>query len=61
MTDLLYPTGSSGTVGKSGVASSKKEASLKAFQAGMEMDMMSHGYDKYLADLLKEGKSRKKG
>ena len=39
-----------------GVASSKKEASLKAFQAGMEMDMMSHGYDKYLADLLKEGK-----
>lgn len=39
-----------------GVASSKKEASLKAFLAGIEMDMMSHGYDKHLADLVKEGK-----
>lgn len=39
-----------------GVAKDKKEAALKAFNAGLEMDMMNRSYDKYLGDLVKEGK-----
>lgn len=38
-----------------GAASSLKEASEKAFLAGVDMDMMSHGYDKYMVELVKEG------
>lgn len=38
-----------------GAASSKKDASKIAFRAGVEMDMMSHGYDRYLAGLVNEG------
>ncbi|MCX3267424.1 glycoside hydrolase family 3 N-terminal domain-containing protein [Pedobacter agri] len=39
-----------------GVAANKKEAALKAFTAGVEMDMMNRAYDNYLAELVKEGK-----
>lgn len=39
-----------------GVAADRKEAALKAFNAGVEMDMMNECYDKHLADLVKEGK-----
>ncbi len=39
-----------------GVAKDKKEAALKAFTAGVEMDMMNRCYDNYLAELVKEGK-----
>lgn len=39
-----------------GLVATKKEAALKAFQAGLEMDMMSHAYDTHLAELVKEGK-----
>ena len=39
-----------------GVAADGKEAAEKAFNAGVEMDMMSHCYDKHLADLVREGK-----
>ncbi|RZK68281.1 MAG: beta-glucosidase [Pedobacter sp.] len=39
-----------------GVAANKKEAALKAFTAGVEMDMMNRCYDSYLGDLVKEGK-----
>lgn len=39
-----------------GVAVNKKEAALKAFKAGVTMDMMNGCYDKYLADLVKDGK-----
>ena len=43
-----------------GVAQDKKEAALKAFKAGVTMDMMNGCYDKYLADLVKGGKVSKK-
>ncbi|MBB4034980.1 beta-glucosidase [Dysgonomonas hofstadii] len=39
-----------------GVAKDKKEAALKAFTAGVEMDMMNRCYDNHLAELVKEGK-----
>ncbi len=39
-----------------GHAANKKEAGMRAFNAGLEMDMMSHAYDKYLAELVEEGK-----
>lgn len=39
-----------------GVAKDKKEAALKAFNAGVEMDMMNRSYDNHLAELVKEGK-----
>ena len=39
-----------------GVAKDKKEAALKGFTAGVEMDMMNRCYDNHLADLVKEGK-----
>lgn len=39
-----------------GVAKDKKEAALKGFTAGVEMDMMNRCYDKHLADLVKERK-----
>lgn len=39
-----------------GVAANKKEAALKAFTAGVEMDMMNRAYDNHLAELVKEGK-----
>ncbi len=39
-----------------GVAANKKEAALKAFTAGVEMDMMNRCYDNHLGDLVKEGK-----
>ena len=39
-----------------GVAKDLKEAGLKAFTAGVEMDMMNNSYDKHLADLVNEGK-----
>jgi beta-glucosidase len=39
-----------------GIAKDKKEAALKAFTAGVEMDMMNRSYDIYLAELVKEGK-----
>lgn len=37
-----------------GIASDKKEATLKAFQAGVDMDMMSKCYDTHLAELVNE-------
>lgn len=39
-----------------GVAADKKEAALKAFSAGVEMDMMNGCYNKYLGELVTEGK-----
>ncbi len=39
-----------------GVAADRKEAALKAFTAGVEMDMMNQCYDRHLADLVNEGK-----
>lgn len=39
-----------------GVAKDKKEAALKGFTAGVEMDMMNRCYDNYLPALVKEGK-----
>lgn len=39
-----------------GMAKDKKEAALKAFTAGVDMDMMNRCYDEYLAELIKEGK-----
>jgi beta-glucosidase len=39
-----------------GVATNKKEAALKAFTAGVEMDMMNRCYNTHLGELVKEGK-----
>lgn len=39
-----------------GIAADRKEAVLKAFTAGLEMDMMNQCYDNYLGELVKEGK-----
>lgn len=39
-----------------GVAKDKKEAALKAFSAGLDMDMMNNCYDLHLAELVNEGK-----
>lgn len=39
-----------------GLSSSKKEAAMHAFNAGVEMDMMSHAYDQYLKELIDEGR-----
>jgi len=39
-----------------GVAKDKKEAAMKAFNAGVEMDMMNQSYNQHLGDLVKEGK-----
>ena len=39
-----------------GIAKDKKEAALKAFTAGVEMDMMNRSYDSHLGSLVKEGK-----
>ncbi len=43
-----------------GFAKDKKEAALKAFTAGVEMDMMNNCYDMHLAELVKEGKVSQK-
>ena len=39
-----------------GLAASKKEAAVYAFNAGLEMDMMSHAYDRHMKELVEEGK-----
>ena len=39
-----------------GLAATKKEAARHAFTAGLEMDMMSHAYDRHLKELVEEGK-----
>ena len=39
-----------------GLAATKKDAARYAFNAGLEMDMMSHAYDRYLKELVEEGK-----
>ena len=39
-----------------GLAANKKEAAVYAFNAGLEMDMMSHAYDRHLKELVEEGK-----
>lgn len=39
-----------------GLAATKKEAARYAFTAGLEMDMMSHAYDRHLKELVEEGK-----
>lgn len=39
-----------------GVAADKKEAAMRAVNSGLEMDMMSHAYDRHLAELVAEGK-----
>ena len=39
-----------------GLAATKKDAARYAFNAGLEMDMMSHAYDRHLKELLEEGK-----
>ena len=47
--------GSVGQLVPQGAAASLEEASALAFNAGVEMDMMSHGYDRYLAGLVERG------
>ena len=39
-----------------GLAATKKDAARYAFNAGLEMDMMSHAYYRYLKELVEEGK-----
>ena len=39
-----------------GLAATKKDAPRYAFNAGLEMDMMSHAYDRHLKELVEEGK-----
>ena len=39
-----------------GIAADKKEAAEKAFNAGLDMDMMNRCYDAHLAALVREGK-----
>lgn len=39
-----------------GLAATKKDAAQYAFNAGLEMDMMSHAYDRHLKELVEEGK-----
>ena len=39
-----------------GLAASKKEAAVYAFNAGLEMDMMSHAYERHMKELVEEGK-----
>ena len=39
-----------------GLAATKKDAAWYAFNAGLEMDMMSHAYDRHLKELVEEGK-----
>lgn len=39
-----------------GLAANKKDAAMYALNAGLEMDMMSHAYDRHLAELVKERK-----
>lgn len=39
-----------------GLAATKKEAARYALTAGLEMDMMSHAYDRHLKELVEEGK-----
>lgn len=39
-----------------GLSASKKEAAMHAFNAGVDMDMMSHAYDQHLKELIDEGK-----
>lgn len=43
-----------------GVAKDRKEAALKAFTAGVEMDMMNQCYNNHLGELVKEGKVSEK-
>jgi beta-glucosidase len=43
-----------------GIAADLKEATTKAVSAGVEMDMMSHGYTRYLAELVREGVIKEK-
>ena len=37
-----------------GLAATKKDAARYAFNAGLEMDMMSHAYDRHLKELVEE-------
>jgi beta-glucosidase len=39
-----------------GLAATKKDAARYVFNAGLEMDMMSHAYDRHLKELVEEGK-----
>lgn len=39
-----------------GLSATKKDAAMRAFNAGLEMDMMSHAYDRHLKELVEEGK-----
>ena len=39
-----------------GLATTKIDAARYAFNAGLEMDMMSHAYDRHLKELVEEGK-----
>ena len=39
-----------------GLAATKKDAARYAFNAGLEMDMMSHAYDRHLKELVEKGK-----
>lgn len=39
-----------------GLSPTKKDAAMHAFNAGLEMDMMSHAYDHHMKELVEEGK-----
>ena len=39
-----------------GRSATKKDAAMHAINAGLEMDMMSHAYDRHLKELVEEGK-----
>lgn len=38
-----------------GLSPDKKDAALRAFNSGLEMDMMSHAYDHHMKELVEEG------
>lgn len=53
---IVSDWGAIGQLQNQGLAATKKEAAGHAFNAGLEMDMMSHAYDSHLKELLEEGK-----
>lgn len=53
---IVSDWGAIGQLQNQGLAATKKEAAERAFNAGLEMDMMSHAYDSHLEELHEEGK-----
>ena len=53
---IVYDWGAVEQLKNQGLAATKKDAARYAFNAGLEMDMMSHAYDRHLKELVEEGK-----